>query len=155
MSLPLIAHARVVRGLQTVDCLALFLEQEIPFHCFANGAMHWHRKLSRRLDTTWKQPWRFQGDGVHFHSSRCQWLNDPFPFEIVLSHLHRLRWLCVLMNESENSWIVIFIGRWGWHPSILVFVFSSIVASVSNGSDRAAIFGRHFGCLNVEKWVHN
>ena len=93
--------------------------------------------------------------------SRSLDVNDP----MTLSHP---RFTCllfivctdydVLMQESKYLWIICGlewrVGCW-WHQSVQVFVFSSIVAFVSNSSIKAAIFIQHLGCLNVENWLYN
>ena len=65
---------------------------------------------------------------VHRHSSRHQWPNDPFLFEIFLSppYLPCRLW-CFLMHESKFYWIICSF-RWyvrqRW--SVEMFIFSSI-----------------------------
>ena len=44
---------------------------------------------------------------------------------------------------------------WDRRRSVQVFLFSSAVAFVGNGSIRTAIFIRRLDCLNVEKRVFN
>ena len=111
-------------------------------------------KTRNWLDTAWQQ---FTEFNIRSNCGRCQWPNDPFPFEIFLSSLCRLcSLLYVLMRESKLSRII-----WGleWYVvrcrSIQVLVFSSVIVFVANSSIIAAILIRRLGCVNIEKWIYN
>ena len=53
-----------------------------------------------------------------------------------------------------NLWCSMVHRRLGRHQSVLVFVFSSVVAFVGNSSIRGAIFIQCLGCLNIDKLVY-
>lgn len=85
-------------------------------------------------------------------SLRRQWPDGPFPIEIVLSPLRRLCWLWRILM-TWRVWIhfgIICPLQWcvGWRWSLQVFVFSSTVASVGNGSIWTAIYRLHSLCLS-------
>ena len=105
------------------------------------------RPWRRKLKTDWTTRHNSSSsklNGSSLGCSICQWPSDPFSFETFLSPIRCLSWLCcVLMSASKLSWIISGLGDGTWvgvGPFKPVFVFSSVVASVGNGSTKAAIF---------------
>ena len=86
--------------------VSLFLDQESPsFYHQCNTSDVKSSKLIGCCKTTAM---------LVLCSIRCQWLNDSFPFEIFLSHLHcfadyEVSW-CAIPNSLE--WFVVFNGTW-------------------------------------------
>ena len=91
------------------------------------------------MQHVWRQNWLNTTRQQLKQTSMTQW---PLTIRGFPVSPHRLCWLwCVLMHESRFSRIICGL-QWdmGWHQSVQVFAFSSIVASVGNSSVRA-IFG--------------
>ena len=132
--------------------LSLIVDQERPFvlwtmqFIFSSKTQNW-------LDTEWWQ-FRFKWFAAIVADVSDLW---PWPFQIFLPplcHLCCVWW--VLRHESRFSWMICGVQWYAEkHQSMRVFVFSSVVAFVSNGSIRATIFIQRYGCLNIEKWVYN
>ena len=132
-------------------CLDLLLCLAVRFGtvpCFTHKAMRVTSKTRNWLDTAWQQPRQFQVQRsmtVHFHN-RHQWPNDPFPFDMFLLRLLRLCLDACIWIFLNNVWSLVVRGMTSVR-SLQVFVSSTIIAFVGNGSNIAAIFIRCLNCL--------
>ena len=63
-------------------------------------------------------------------------------------------WIKRIVTIVTNLWCSVVHRRLGRHQSVLVFVFSSVVAFVGNSSIRWAIFIQCLGCSNIEKLMY-